>query len=461
MIRTRYIAGVCAALLATPFVLPQVASAADGTAAATGPFYVGDTASVTVTKGDASGAYEVFLYSGTTKVAKIGAGETIADSTVKWVIPAGVKQVLGDTMKIEVDPATGASFSTAAFAVKKAAITAVTIKNEADDAAAATGAQGGKVNLHWVNEGAVGNYVDVTLVPSDTKKKPIVIAENVPAADETYLATIPTTVAVATGYKFKVMPVSKDVDAALSGAFEVTAKTAPTAALEAKGGSTAVTSIKKGQAFDVKVTATSGDKVTLTLITKGDTKKKALAVISTTAETGDEVEFTFPSKLAAGDYSIIPSLTGSGGGVAGTAQDITLQDWAAITLDTDTTSDLGNGVTAGESVTVEWASTGNQNITVSLVGPTGKLTALDKEEKTVGGAGVYTWVSSSKLATGSYKIRVANSALKSTDTNAYVESSAFTLTANATTLVKATTTATTTTVAATTTTVAATTTTAA
>lgn len=441
MIRTRHVAGSLAVtLLALPFLGASPASAAAGQVAVTGPLQTGDTETIDFTDGDETGKYVVELWKDA-KVATITSGDDItALADYKWTIPTGVEALVGTGFKVKVVAGAGATFTafeSSTFAIEKSNINTVAV------AGVDSGWKLGEAKtVTWDNSGQNSDTVDISIVTSAGKAT---VIEKGADNDETESVVLPLKVAAAAGYKIRVTPGNKAATAGDSAAFTVAAAGAPTIAFDDS-------TVTKGQTFTVTPTSASGP-VKLDLVLKGTTK--SLGVIAKEADSGEEIDYVIPSKLAAGTYSVIATVVGSKPAVTGTSGDLTVATYPAITLGDDTVDALAAGVTTGQSVLIEWESAADTGVTVTLLKGTTE-TKLNAKELTVDGDGKMTWVASTKLAAGTdYKIRVSNNI----DPTVKVESSAFTVTVNTT--VVGGTTATTTTVAATTTTAAATTTTAA
>ncbi len=421
MIRTRHVAGTVAlALLSLPFMGVSPASAAAGEVSVTGPLYTGNTETITFVDGDETGAYAVELWQ-TAKVATLATGTDITalGTSMKWTIPTGLTALVGTGFKVKVVPGTGATFTaieTSTFAISSSAVDTVAITGSPT-----TWSAGVAKTITWDRKGQTGGKVDIAIVSSAGK---VTVIEKASANDETESIVLPLKTALATGYKVRVTPSNKAATLGESSAVEVTAATAPTVAVDDS-------TPTRGQLIEVTPTSVSGPVQLDLVLTSAPTK--SVAKIAKAAASGDVVEFVIPAKLAAGDYKVLATVVGSKPATTGLSSSLTVATLPAITLDGDTATALADGVTTGQTLTIDWTTDVDGLMIVSLFAAD-KETKLDSKALTVAGAGTYEWVASTKLVAGAtYKIQVAYAA----DPTVKVQSSAFTVTVNPTTLVAA------------------------
>ena len=396
-----------------------ITAASDGDVTVSGPLQTGDTETISFADGPQTGGYKVELWKASAKVATLKTGDNITTlgSSMKWTIPTGVTALKGEGFTVKVVKTDGTAFSpalaSASFTIESSAFKTVAASDS-------TWPAGSTREITWVNAGATGGLVDISLVGAKTT----VLAKAV-ANTGSYELQLP--MGTATGsYKFKVSPVKpfdKLVTAGESASVTVGAPDEASVNVDdntlTRGQSTTVWASVDEPNVQVKL-----DLVLLSAPTK------SVVAIAKAANDGDEFTLTIPAKLALGDYAIAATVVGSKPAVVNLDEEIEVIAASAIELTDVTLATLDEDVVKGQTVTVKWESDADGSVTVKLTGGA-KAIVLDAKEVTVDGEGSYSWLVDSKLTAGSaYKIEVTNNV----DTAVKVESPVFSISANPTTL---------------------------
>ena len=443
MLRTRHVAiAIALAAVTAPLMTAQSASATASTLTIGSALYTGATPTITWTdENTETGAYKLELYKSLVKVATIATGSDVtALSTLKWTIPTGAATLVttGLTLKLSSTATTPAftAVDSTSFAIAASQIDAVTFVTAAvdpnDDVAVTSVAAGTSTkSVRWSKLGATGAKVNIDLVQKiDGKDKRIPLVKET-ANDGLEMVTIPLTAVANTTTRIEVTPSNKTALLDKTSDFAVVAPGAPDVlAFRADEGGSFLTAAKIGDT--VAIVWTGNAPVLIDLWLAGATKATMNVSKAATANAdGDNVLlYKLPAKLVAGNYTIKASIAGLKGAAIGTSNTI------AIAHPVITTTDVTGPVTAGQSIVVDWTTTGSTYgseipVTVSLVAGD-KATALDAKAVTVDGVGALEVLIPAKTAAGTtYKIRVSNNNLKVAD-GTYDDTTAFTIALNGT-----------------------------
>ena len=190
-----------------------------------GTLHVGDRTSITINPGNATGAYAVDLYRGTSRIARVASGgDIVGVSSVVWLIPSGMS-LTGTGYTFVVDTTVNAPFETSStFDIASSGVSGLQYGYDTplgwfdvpDRWGSALRNSGNQWTIRWSSAGYVGP-VSYELVPSGSTT-PIVLETRRPNEGRR-LSDFPRADIPAGTYTFRVVPMNP---AALPGEQTIT-----------------------------------------------------------------------------------------------------------------------------------------------------------------------------------------------------------------------------------------------